>query len=78
MQEKDYLNQRYLRKRALYLAYIAEWIKRESKEYQVQFGYFQNDLFKPVIYVRPTGKIILVLYKKVVRRCTDIYELKCL
>lgn len=57
MQDKDYLNQRYLRKRALYLAFIAKWIQCECKgKYQVQFGYFQYDLFKPVIYVRPTGK----------------------
>jgi len=58
MQDKDYLNQRYLRKRALYLAFIAKWIQCECKgKYQVQFGYFQYDLFKPVIYVRPTDKL---------------------
>ena len=52
MQEKDFLNQRYLRKRAMYLAYVAEAISKNGN-YDLEFSYFNEEPLKPVLLVKP-------------------------
>ncbi|XP_072269627.1 nucleolar protein 6 [Pyxicephalus adspersus] len=56
LQEKDNLNQRYLRKRALYLAHMADHLSRSKFFGSVKFAYMNSNHLKPVLLLRPQGK----------------------
>ncbi|KAG8456873.1 hypothetical protein GDO86_002603 [Hymenochirus boettgeri] len=56
LQAKDNLNQRYLRKRALYLAYIAAHLVKNQIFSSVKFTYMNSNHFKPILLLRPQGK----------------------
>ncbi|XP_067840686.1 nucleolar protein 6 [Heptranchias perlo] len=56
LQAKDNLNQRYLRKRALYLAHIAFHLSKNELFGCVKFGYFNSNHLKPILYISPRGK----------------------
>lgn len=55
-QEKDYLNYRYLHKRAYYLACIAAGLKDEkSHRFKLSFDYLNGNHLLPVVLVRGNG-----------------------
>jgi U3 small nucleolar RNA-associated protein 22 len=56
-QRHDSLNQRYHRKRALYLSYISQIIKSNEIIEEMKFSYFNGNHMKPIILVKPKGKI---------------------
>ncbi|KAM3939859.1 nucleolar protein 6 [Leptodactylus fuscus] len=56
LQAKDNMNQRYLRKRALYLAYIAAKLSKSKIFSSVKFAYMNSNHLKPVLLLRPDGK----------------------
>ncbi|XP_048460739.1 nucleolar protein 6 [Rhincodon typus] len=56
LQAKDNLNQRYLRKRALYLAHIACHLSKNELFGCVKFGYFNSNHLKPILCLSPQGK----------------------
>ncbi|KAM9331048.1 nucleolar protein 6 [Gastrophryne carolinensis] len=56
LQEKDNLNQRYLRKRALYLAHMAHHFSKSKLFGSVKFAYMNSNHLKPVLILRPQGK----------------------
>uniref|UniRef100_UPI00398EAFAB nucleolar protein 6 n=1 Tax=Pristiophorus japonicus TaxID=55135 RepID=UPI00398EAFAB len=56
LQAKDNLNQRYLRKRALYLAHVASHLSKNELFGCVKFGYFNSNHLKPILYLSPQGK----------------------
>ncbi|XP_051895991.1 nucleolar protein 6 [Pristis pectinata] len=56
LQTKDNFNQRYLRKRALYLVHIAHHLSKNKLFGSVKFGYFNSNHLKPVLYLSPQGK----------------------
>ncbi|XP_063151962.1 nucleolar protein 6 [Candoia aspera] len=55
-QEKDSLNQRYHRKRALYLAHIAHHLAKEKNFGGVKFAYMNGNHLKPTVLLQPAGK----------------------
>ncbi|NWZ30687.1 NOL6 protein, partial [Asarcornis scutulata] len=55
-QDKDNLNQRYHRKRALYLAHIAHHFSKEKLFGSVKFAYMNSSHLKPILLLRPQGK----------------------
>ncbi|XP_028916779.1 nucleolar protein 6 [Ornithorhynchus anatinus] len=56
LQDKDGLNQRYLRKRALYLAHLAHHLARDPLFGSVRFTYMNGCHLKPLLLLRPQGK----------------------
>uniref|UniRef100_A0A8C5LK55 Nucleolar protein 6 n=1 Tax=Leptobrachium leishanense TaxID=445787 RepID=A0A8C5LK55_9ANUR len=56
LQEKDNLNQRYLRKRALYLAHAAGNLAKNQLFGSVKFTYLNSNHLKPILLLRPGGK----------------------
>ncbi|XP_064421100.1 nucleolar protein 6 isoform X2 [Latimeria chalumnae] len=56
LQEKDYLNQRYHRKRALYLTHLAHHLSKEQVFGSVKFAYMNSNHLKPVLLLKPQGK----------------------
>uniref|UniRef100_A0A670Z235 Nucleolar protein 6 n=1 Tax=Pseudonaja textilis TaxID=8673 RepID=A0A670Z235_PSETE len=56
-QEKDNLNQRYHRKRALYLAHLAQHLAETNRFGSVAFGYQNGNHLKPVVLLQPQGKL---------------------
>ncbi|KAM4049230.1 nucleolar protein 6 [Anomaloglossus baeobatrachus] len=56
LETKDHLNQRYLRKRALYLAYIAARLEHKKIFSSVKFAYMNSNHLKPVLLLRPKGE----------------------
>ncbi|XP_040277098.1 nucleolar protein 6 [Bufo bufo] len=56
LQAKDNLNQRYLRKRALYLAHIAAQLAESEIFSSVKFAYMNSNHLKPVLLLSPHGK----------------------
>ncbi|BFY97446.1 hypothetical protein BsWGS_00486 [Bradybaena similaris] len=52
---KDYLNQRYIRKRALYLAAIASQLRKKKRVEDLKFTYFLGNPYKPVLLVTVKG-----------------------
>lgn len=56
LQSKDNFNQRYLRKRALYLVHIAHHLSKNKIFGSVKFGYFNSNHLKPILYLSPQGK----------------------
>uniref|UniRef100_K7G936 Nucleolar protein 6 n=1 Tax=Pelodiscus sinensis TaxID=13735 RepID=K7G936_PELSI len=56
LQDKDHLNQRYHRKRALYLAHIAQHLSKEKLFGSVRFTYMNSNHLKPILLLRPQGK----------------------
>ncbi|XP_069819373.1 nucleolar protein 6 [Dendropsophus ebraccatus] len=56
LQAKDNLNQRYLRKRALYLAHVAARLAQSEIFSTVRFAYMNGNHMKPVLLLRPQGK----------------------
>ncbi|KAI8481867.1 Nucleolar protein 6 [Branchiostoma belcheri] len=56
LQAKDYLNHRYHRKRALYLAYLAARLDNQDLFTSVKFTFFHQDCNKPVLLLKPSGK----------------------
>ncbi|KAM4753887.1 LOW QUALITY PROTEIN: nucleolar protein 6 [Cyanocitta cristata] len=55
-QDKDNLNQRYHRKRALYLSHIAQHLSKEKLFGSVRFAYMNSNHLKPILLLRPQGK----------------------
>ncbi|KAM6470906.1 nucleolar protein 6 [Liasis olivaceus] len=55
-QEKDNLNQRYHRKRALYLAHVAHHLAKKKHFGSVQFAYMNGSHLKPTVLLQPQGK----------------------
>uniref|UniRef100_A0A8D0GV09 Nucleolar protein 6 n=1 Tax=Sphenodon punctatus TaxID=8508 RepID=A0A8D0GV09_SPHPU len=55
-QDKDHLNQRYHRKRALYLAHIAHHLAKEKLFGSVRFTYMNGNHLKPILLLQPHGK----------------------
>ncbi|XP_053557019.1 nucleolar protein 6 isoform X2 [Bombina bombina] len=53
LQAKDNLNQRYLRKRALYLAHIAGHLAKNNIFGSVTFTYMNSNHLKPILLLRP-------------------------
>ncbi|XP_067386974.1 nucleolar protein 6 isoform X2 [Emydura macquarii macquarii] len=56
LQDKDNLNQRYHRKRALYLAHIAHHFSKEKLFSSVKFTYMNSNHLKPILLLQPSGK----------------------
>ncbi|EMP32511.1 Nucleolar protein 6 [Chelonia mydas] len=56
LQDKDNLNQRYHRKRALYLAHIAQHLSKEKLFGSVRFTYMNSNHLKPIVLLQPQGK----------------------
>ncbi|XP_023571830.1 nucleolar protein 6 isoform X2 [Octodon degus] len=56
LQDKDLLNQRYFRKRALYLAYLAHHLAQDPLFGSVRFSYTNGCHLKPSLLLRPHGK----------------------
>lgn len=56
LQDKDGLNQRYFRKRALYLAHLAYHLARDPLFGSVRFSYPSGCHLKPSLLLRPHGK----------------------
>uniref|UniRef100_A0A8C8S5Z8 Nucleolar protein 6 n=1 Tax=Pelusios castaneus TaxID=367368 RepID=A0A8C8S5Z8_9SAUR len=56
LQDKDNLNQRYHRKRALYLAHIAHHFSKEKLFGSVRFTYMNSNHLKPILLLQPAGK----------------------
>ncbi|XP_073536523.1 nucleolar protein 6 isoform X2 [Phyllobates terribilis] len=56
LEAKDHLNQRYLRKRALYLAYIAARLAPSKIFSSVKFAYMNSNHLKPMLLLRPEGE----------------------
>lgn len=55
----DYLNERYHRKRALYLAYIAQALLEADFVENLEFTYQDDCHLKPVLLITPKGKMLL-------------------
>uniref|UniRef100_A0A8D2LLI4 Nucleolar protein 6 n=1 Tax=Varanus komodoensis TaxID=61221 RepID=A0A8D2LLI4_VARKO len=55
-QDKDHLNQRYHRKRALYLAWVAHCLAKETLFGSVKFAYMNGNHLKPLVLLQPQGK----------------------
>ncbi|NXW80132.1 NOL6 protein, partial [Hirundo rustica] len=55
-QDKDNLNQRYHRKRALYLSHIAQHLSQKKLFGSVRFAYMNSNHLKPILLLRPQGK----------------------
>ncbi|KAM6170327.1 nucleolar protein 6 isoform 2-T2 [Rhynchocyon petersi] len=56
LQDKDGLNQRYFRKRALYLAHLAHHLAGDPLFGSVRFSYSNGCHLKPSLLLRPRGK----------------------
>uniref|UniRef100_A0A8C5RMW5 Nucleolar protein 6 n=1 Tax=Laticauda laticaudata TaxID=8630 RepID=A0A8C5RMW5_LATLA len=56
-QEKDNLNQRYHRKRALYLAHLAQHLAETNRFGSVAFAYQNGNHLKPIVLLQPQGKL---------------------
>lgn len=55
LQDKDGLNQRYFRKRALYLAHLAHHLAKDPVFGSVRFCYTNGCHLKPSLLLRPHG-----------------------
>lgn len=56
LQDKDGLNQRYFRKRALYLAHLAHHLAQDPLFGSVRFSYSGGCHLKPSLLLRPQGR----------------------
>lgn len=56
LQDKDGLNQRYFRKRALYLAHLAHHLAQDPVFGSVRFSYTNGCHLKPSLLLRPHGR----------------------
>ena len=56
IQAKDHLNQRYLRKRALYLVAVAKQLKKCPLVADMKFTFHHGNRLKPILIVSPSGK----------------------
>nr|XP_021547319.1 nucleolar protein 6 [Neomonachus schauinslandi] len=56
LQDKDGLNQRYFRKRALYLAHLAHHLGQDPFFGSIRFSYTRGCHLKPSLLLRPHGK----------------------
>jgi len=54
-QDKDYLNQRYSVKRALYLAHLAFILRKSDLIQQVSYSHHHGNRLKPVLLIKPAG-----------------------
>nr|CAB3264395.1 nucleolar protein 6-like [Phallusia mammillata] len=57
-QAKDHLNQRYLRKCALYLAHVASHLANSSLVFDIQFSYFGENPMKPIVLITPPPGVL--------------------
>ncbi|GFR66457.1 nucleolar protein 6, partial [Elysia marginata] len=55
-QPKDYLNQRYTRKRALYLCAVASHLDKLERVQDLRFKYFMGNPHKPALIVKLKGR----------------------
>lgn len=55
LQDKDGLNQRYFRKRALYLVHLAHHLAQDPLFGSVRFSYTNGCHLKPSLLLRPHG-----------------------
>ncbi|XP_060067208.1 nucleolar protein 6-like [Ylistrum balloti] len=63
LQSKDHLNQRYLRKRALYLAVLAKHLRKKEEVEDLKFTYHHGCHYKPILILQvkgDTGKPVTV------------------
>jgi len=60
-QDKDYLNQRYFVKRALYLAHLAIVLRKSDLVEQVSYSQNHGNRLKPVLLLKPAGMFSLDL-----------------
>ncbi|OWF47935.1 nucleolar protein 6-like [Mizuhopecten yessoensis] len=63
LQSKDNLNQRYLRKRALYLAVLAKHLRKKEEVEDLHFTYLHGSHYKPILILKvkgDTGKPVTV------------------
>ncbi len=58
IESKDSLNQRYLRKRALYLTYIAAHLTKYEIISSVEFSHHNGNHMKPILIVTPQGMFL--------------------
>ena len=56
MGNQDTLNHRYLRKRALYLTFIASHIQKYEIVAEVTFTHHHGNHLKPILVVTPAGE----------------------
>ena len=56
LQAKDYMNQRYLRKRALYLVAVAKHLKKCPLVESMSFTYHNGNQLKPLLVIKPEGR----------------------
>lgn len=54
-QAKDYLNQRYLRKRALYLTKLAIMLEGKEGIEELSFSHHHGNHMKPILIITPEG-----------------------
>ncbi|XP_033750343.1 nucleolar protein 6-like [Pecten maximus] len=55
LQSKDHLNQRYLRKRALYLAVLAKHLRKKEEVEDLKFTYHHGSHYKPILILQVKG-----------------------
>uniref|UniRef100_A0A1A8K9Y6 Nucleolar protein 6 n=1 Tax=Nothobranchius kuhntae TaxID=321403 RepID=A0A1A8K9Y6_NOTKU len=56
LQPKDFLNQRYPRKRALYLAGLAQHLQSSSEVVTLRFSCLHGNRLRPILLLTPSGK----------------------
>ena len=57
MQSKDFVNHRYLRKRASFLTFVAKELRKNSLVEDVKFTYHHGNMMRPVVILTPSGII---------------------
>lgn len=57
LHKNDYLNERYLRKRALYLSYLAAKLKESDLVEDLQFKLLRGSSLRPVLSFKPSGRV---------------------
>ena len=55
LQQKDFLNNKYIEKRQLYLAHVAHRLQTHDSVAAVAFGTFHGDATKPSVLLKPAG-----------------------
>lgn len=55
IQDKDYLNERYIIKRAIYLGYIASHLQNSDLADRLEYSQHNGCQVKPVLLIKPSG-----------------------
>ncbi len=56
MENKDYLNQRFFRKRVLYLTFVAAHLQKYEIVSSAEFMHHNGNHMKPILVVTPAGE----------------------